>query len=45
MTIHWKGLEEQFLMVSIVFQFKYFLGKMLFLNFSKKTWDALMSTF
>jgi hypothetical protein len=35
-TIHWKALEEHFLMVyQLVFQFNHF-GEMLFLNFSKK---------
>jgi hypothetical protein len=36
MTIHWKALEEHFLMVPFVFRFNNFQGKMHFLNFSKK---------
>jgi hypothetical protein len=39
MTIHWKGLEEHFLMVPLVFRFNHaFSGekKINFLNFSKK---------
>jgi hypothetical protein len=36
MAIHWKALEEHFLMVPLVFQF-IFGGKIHFLNFSQKT--------
>jgi hypothetical protein len=34
MTIHWKALEEHFLMVPLVFRFTHFRGEMHFLNFS-----------
>jgi hypothetical protein len=38
MTIHWKALEEHFLMVTLVFQFDSFFGrKCIFLIFSQKT--------
>jgi hypothetical protein len=37
MTIHWKALEEHFLVASLVFRFNYFWGKMHFLDFSQKT--------
>jgi hypothetical protein len=38
MTIHWKALEEYFLMVPLVFRFTHFrAGNMHFLNFSNKT--------
>jgi hypothetical protein len=36
MTIHWKMLEEHFLMVPLVFLFNHFRGKMHLLNFSPK---------
>jgi hypothetical protein len=36
MTIHWKALEEHFLMVLLVLGFNHFWGKMHFLNFSPK---------
>jgi hypothetical protein len=36
MTIHWKGFEEHFLMVQLVFRFNHLRGRNHFLNFSKK---------
>jgi hypothetical protein len=36
MTIHWKGIEQHFLMVPLVFRF-IFRGKLHFLTFSQKT--------
>jgi hypothetical protein len=35
-TIHWKALEEHFLMVPLVFRFNHFHGKIHFQNFSQK---------
>jgi hypothetical protein len=36
MTIHWKALEEHFLMVPFVFRFTHFLGKNAFSEFFSK---------
>jgi hypothetical protein len=36
MTIHWKALEEHFLMVPLVLQFNHFQGTIHFLKFSPK---------
>jgi hypothetical protein len=33
MTIHWKALEEHFLMVPLVFQFNHFWGENAFSDF------------
>jgi hypothetical protein len=38
MTIHWKALEEQFLMAPFNFFIQPFSGKIHFLNFIKKSW-------
>jgi hypothetical protein len=43
MTIHWKALEEHFLMVLLVFQFNHFWGKMHFLNLFTKKSQSLKS--
>jgi hypothetical protein len=40
-TIHWKALEENFLMVPL-FPFNQFWGKMYFLNFLKKLYGTLL---
>jgi hypothetical protein len=38
MTIHWKALEEHFMMVPFIFRFNHFLGKNTFSEFfSQKT--------
>jgi glucose-6-phosphate-specific signal transduction histidine kinase len=37
MTIHWKALEEHFLMVPLVFLFTHFWGQYIILNFSQTT--------
>jgi hypothetical protein len=37
MTIHWKALEEHFLMVLLVFRFKHFFGENAFFEFFSKT--------
>jgi hypothetical protein len=39
MTIHWKVLEEHFLMETSVFRFTHFRGKMHFLNFTQDISD------
>jgi hypothetical protein len=36
MTIHWKALEEHFLMVQLVFRFSHFQGKNEFFEFFSK---------
>jgi hypothetical protein len=43
MTIHWKGLEEHFLMAQLVFPFKHFRGKKKnqFSDFFSKTPQSL----
>jgi hypothetical protein len=50
MTIHWKCLEEHFMMVPLVFRFNHFRGKIHFLTFSRthlslKSYLMLMSQF
>jgi hypothetical protein len=37
MTIHWKALDEHFMMLTLVFRFNHFWGEMHFLTFSQKT--------